>query len=79
MNSPLLPALCGLTVALLLPACTTLPAPDYPVQHPANPDALHTPAPAVSSALDGYRPSRAGKAPSGPSVDPAQENYHDHR
>lgn len=46
-----------LAMTLLLPACATVATPEYPRQHPANPDAIQAPAPAMSSALDGYRPA----------------------
>ena len=54
-----------LAVTLLLPACATVSTPDYPEQHPANPDAIQTPTPTTSSALDTYRPAPARKVQSG--------------
>lgn len=47
----------ALAVTLVLPACATVSTPDYPRQHPANPDAIQAPAPPASSALDIYRPA----------------------
>ena len=51
----------ALALSLLLPACATVATPEYPRQHPANPDAIQVPAPTASSALDAYRPAPARK------------------
>jgi hypothetical protein len=61
-----------LAMTLLLPACATLSTPDYPRQHPANPDALQTPTPTASSTLDTYRPTPARKAQSGQPAAPVE-------
>lgn len=50
-NAPGMPA-----ATLLLAACTTLSAPEYSRQHPANPEATQAP-----SALDSYQPAAARK------------------
>ena len=63
-----------LAMTLLLPACATVSTPEYPIQHPANAEAVQAAAPTTSSALDTYRPAPAGKVPSGqpaPSAEPA--------
>jgi hypothetical protein len=65
-----------LAVTLLLPACATVSAPDYPGQHPANPDAVQAPAPTTSSALDTYRPPTARAGPSGQPAAPAEPASH---
>lgn len=55
-NAPGMPA-----ATLLLAACTTLSAPEYSRQHPANPEATQAPATSISSALDSYQPAAARK------------------
>jgi len=57
-----------LAATLLLAACTTLSAPEYSRQHPANPEASKAPATSVSSVLDTYQPAAAGKEPPGQST-----------
>ena len=59
-----------LAATLLLAACTTLSAPEYSREHPANPEATQAPATSVSSALDTYQPAAAGKEPPGQSTTP---------
>jgi hypothetical protein len=65
-----------LAVTLLLPACATVSTPEYPRQHPANPDALQAPAPTASSALDTYRPAPARKDQSGLRAVPEEPSGH---
>jgi hypothetical protein len=65
-----------LAVTLLLPACATVSTPEYPRQHPANPDAIQAPAPTASSALDTYRPGPARKDQSGQPAAPAEPASH---
>ena len=63
-----------LAATLLLAACTTLSAPEYSRQHPANPEASQAAAPSVSSALDTYQPAAAGKEPPGQSSTPEAQD-----
>jgi hypothetical protein len=65
-----------LAATLLLAACTTLSAPEYSRQHPANPEASQAPATSVSSALDTYQPVAAGKEPPGQSATPEGKDGH---
>ena len=50
-----LKALASPGAALLLAACASAPAPDYPADHPANPAAAAAPGTPRSSALATYR------------------------
>ncbi|HKQ26320.1 MAG TPA: hypothetical protein VJT81_17865 [Burkholderiales bacterium] len=59
-----------LAATLLLAACTTLSAPEYSRQHPANPEATQAAAPSASNALDTYQPATARKEPPGQSTTP---------
>ena len=52
-----------LAATLLLTACTTVSAPEYSRQHPANPEATQAPASSASNALDAYQPPAARKEP----------------
>lgn len=54
-----------LAVTLLVPACATVSTPEYPRQHPANPDAIQVTAPIASNALDTYRSAPTRKDQSG--------------
>ncbi|MCW5620751.1 MAG: hypothetical protein KIS79_06580 [Burkholderiales bacterium] len=72
MNS--LKLLAAPACALLLLACTSLPAPDYPLQHPANPAAAAAPVDDPRSALADYRPAD-GRTPSSSHV-PTQAHEH---
>jgi soluble lytic murein transglycosylase-like protein len=63
-----------LAATLLLAACTTVPAPEYSRQHPANPDATQAPATSASSALDTYQSAAARKEPPGQSTTPEGQN-----
>ena len=63
-----------LAATLLLAACATVSAPEYPRQHPANPEATQAPATSASSALDTYQPAAARKQPSGQSTTPGGED-----
>jgi len=65
-----------LAVTLLLPACATVSAPEYPRQHPANPDAIQAPAPSASNALDTYRPASVRKDLSGQPANPTEPASH---
>lgn len=59
-----LKALVSPGAALLLAACALAPAPDYPMDHPANPSAAAAPATPQPSALATYRsPNGAQPAP----------------
>lgn len=49
-------------LGLLLAACASTPPPDYPQDHPANPQAAAVPADETPSALASYRPARAPAA-----------------
>jgi hypothetical protein len=67
----------GMMVApVLLAACATVSMPEYPRQHPANPDAIQAPAPAAPSALDTYRPAPVGKDTSGQPATPGKPSNH---
>jgi hypothetical protein len=57
-----------LTAAMLLPACATVSAPDYPREHPANPEASPAPASDGSNVLDTYRPATARRPLTGPAA-----------
>jgi len=59
-----------LAATLLLAACTTVSAPEYSRQHPANPEATQAPATSASSALDTYQPAAARKQPTDQSTAP---------
>ena len=61
---------CVLAATLLLAACTTISAPEYSRQHPANPEAIQAPATSASSALDAYHPAAARKEPAGQPTTP---------
>ncbi len=61
---------CVLAATLLLAACTTLSAPEYSRQHPANPEATESAATSASSALHTYQPAAAGKEPPSQSTTP---------
>ena len=65
-----------LAATLLLAACTTVSAPEYSRQHPANPEATQAPATSASSALDTYQPAAARKQPSGRSSTPEGQDGH---
>ena len=67
----------ALAATLLLAACTTLSAPEYSRQHPANPDATQAPATSASSALDTYQPAAARTQPPGQSTTPAGPDGHE--
>jgi hypothetical protein len=62
-----------LAATLLLAACTTVSAPEYSRQHPANPEATQAPATSASSALDTYQ-TAARKEPPGQSTTPESED-----
>jgi hypothetical protein len=60
----LLKALAPTGTALLLTACASAPAPDYPLDHPANPAATIAPASPPASAITSYvSPSPASTMP----------------
>jgi len=65
----------ALAATLLLAACTTVSAPEYSRQHPANPDATQAPATSASSVLDTYQ-SAARKEPPGQSTTPEGQDGH---
>jgi hypothetical protein len=65
-----------LAMTLLLPACATVSTPEYPIQHPANAEAVQAAAPTTSSALDTYRPAPAGKNQSGQPASSAEPSSH---
>jgi hypothetical protein len=65
-----------LAVTLLLAACTTVTAPEYSRQHPANPEATQAPATSASSALNTYQPAAARKEPTGQSTTPEGQDGH---
>jgi hypothetical protein len=66
-----------LAATLLLSACASLPAPEYARQHPANPDAIQAPAPAMSSALDNYRSAPTGQDLAGQPAGHSTEDGHE--
>jgi hypothetical protein len=57
-------ALAPLSATLLLAACASAPAPDYPPDHPANPAAAAAPTTPQSSPLATYRLPDSAAAPS---------------
>ena len=65
-----------LAATLLLAACTTVSAPQYSRQHPANPEAIQTPATSTSSTLDTYQAAAARKEPPGQSTTPEGQAGH---
>jgi len=65
-----------LAAILLLAACTTVSAPEYSRQHPANPEATQAPTPKTTSALDTYRPAATRKQPSDQSTTPEGQDGH---
>ena len=65
-----------LAATLLLAGCTTVAAPEYSRQHPANPEATQAPATSASSALDTYQPAAARKEPPRPSTTPEGQDGH---
>lgn len=65
-----------LTAALLLSACATVSPPDYPREHPANPEASQAPASNTVSTLDNYRPATTRKAP--PAAQPTEDSHGHH-
>lgn len=73
MNS--LKPLAAPACALLLLACTSLPAPDYPLQHPANPAAAAAPVDDPRSAIADYRPGD-GRTPSSSGDAPMHAHEH---
>lgn len=62
--------------SLLLAGCATVPAPEYPRSHPANPEASATPLAPTASVLSTYRAAGARSDPARPtpSESPAPEN-----
>ena len=65
-----------LAATLLLAACTTMSAPEYSRQHPANPEATQASATGVSSALDSYQPATARKESPGQATTPEDQDGH---
>ena len=67
-----------LAAILLLAGCATVSTPEYPRQHPANPDAIQGPAPIASSALDTYRPAdrKARSGQTGAAAEPTSRAGH---
>ncbi len=63
-----------LAATLLLAACTTVSAPEYSRQHPANPEATQAPATSASSAFDTYQPAAARKEPARQSTTPESQD-----
>ena len=61
---------------LLLAGCATVPAPEYPRDHPANPAAAAAPLPPTASVLSTYRAAgaRSDAARPTPSDSPAPED-----
>jgi len=59
-------------LGLLLAACASTPPPDYPQDHPANPQAAAAPADEMPSALASYRAAGAPAAarPAGAAGEP---------
>jgi hypothetical protein len=62
------------TAALLLSACATVSPPEYPREHPANPEATQAPVGNAAGALDSYRPAIARKTPA--AAQPTTEDSH---
>jgi hypothetical protein len=68
-----LKALASAGSALLIAGCASAPAPDYPIDHPANPAAAVAPATPQPSALASYRsPQPAPAAGATPAPDSQQ-------
>ncbi len=80
-----------LGASLVLAACATLPPPEYPSTHPANPAAPGAAAAPTSSALRTYKSfsgagaresdqaSTPGESPAPPAEQPIEEGTHEHR
>ncbi len=77
--------------SLVLAACATLPPPEYPSSHPANPAAPDAVAMPTSTALRTYKPfsgadaresdvaPNAGQRPAPQAEQPSEEGAHEHR
>jgi hypothetical protein len=63
-------------LALLLAGCATVPAPEYPRDHPANPEASAAPMSSTAAVLSTYRAAgaRPGPGQPGASDGPANES-----
>ena len=60
---------------LLLASCATTAPPDYPPNHPANPNAATAPAAPFLSTLSSYRPARELAHEQGASEDGKQQEH----